>query len=269
MFRLLQANAENYAAELVIGLIGTLIVTVATSAYNIFRRFKFDRRGIRKTTAVGHGIRRMRRAIEQADEVRVIAIAGNGFLAEHEQALIDQFKTHDNFKLKLLLADPASEFTRELEKMEGKTVGKHVACMQNATAETINAILRYVKKPPGDPAVEIRHFHTEFRNSLVICRRRETGRGGKGLPVIQAWLTLALPPVPDEFLVVAKKSPTLEFTAERSALCSKHFDELWNRYSPDNLIPRPISSGAGKRPGARNVPGIPIRGKPRKPMDPK
>ena len=222
-----------------LGVIAALAVgpAVTVLAQWVRNKWKYSKSGIRRVYNRGRDIKGLNRAITRADELCVVAIAAQGFLSAQRDEIEARLRKFPDFKMRLLLVDPLSQFAIDNDRMTGNAHGYNQNLV-NMSLATLNGINGRTGNQ-DNPFYQVREFSTEFRNSIILCRRREREK-----EIIQAWVTLTMPAVRGDSLIVPRQSPTLELDAEKSKVSCGHFNMLWSDCDPETLQTAAAASNA-------------------------
>jgi len=229
-FPSLDSVTSNLIAGAIIALLSPAVVLLARW---IIKKINISISGIRRLYPRGKNLRSVKKAIEKADELCVIAIAAQGFLNEHRDTIETRLRTFPAFKMRLLLVNPQAQHSTDLERMFKQERG-HNKELQATTISVLNTINDRTGSL-NTPFFEVRRYRTEFRNPTYICKRRE-----RDTDLIQTWVNLTMPQA-------ARNSPTFLLDAEKSIMHYKQFDELWNYYDPEKQKTTAASKQAAKK----------------------
>jgi len=182
---------------------------------------------------------KLSKKIRKAKEIKILFTTGAAFFGNFKTDLLKALKYHgDDIKVKVLIGAKAQLFLNDVNGIEGRPPKENI----NSEVDKIIGIIAWIREKAGvdDRRIELRHFSTEFRASMILI---DPGKGRK-------WgkLTLTLPP--------AKAIDSMSFYIRSKILnnknsdniyeqCEDHFDELWNKYENrigSNVIVRPEGS---------------------------
>jgi hypothetical protein len=163
----------------------------------------------------------MTKKLENANTIRVFLTTGLKFFTNNENAIEYAIK-NNKAKVFVLIADKKARFLMDVNELERK--GDERAEFKDIRDEipAVENILNEITARTGNiKAIEIKHFHTEFRTSMILIEKdNEPGWG---------WITLTLPP--------AKAVNTISFEIESKNpkddniynQCIRHFLAVWEK----------------------------------------
>jgi len=208
-------------------------------------RRKRRKSGIRRIYDEGSGIKNVREAIANAEEICLLAVGGHGFMGEHRKTIENRLKEFPYLEMRLLLVDPNSVFSEELRQIEGAPEG-YYQDLVNATLAGLKALDKLMELDklrerfhPEVKFFEVRWFNTQFRNPIILCKRREEGKER-----VQAWITMTIPGK------VAMVSPSFELDEDKSRDCYAFFDKMWNYCEPS--VPVALPGGPPPKRGLKS-----------------
>jgi len=221
-------NIAHFLQESVLQIItGVATAGVIAGITLLLPKLKSRRKsGIQRIYPRSIEIRGMKRAIENADELSVIAVAARCFMAGHSDTIERRLQENPDFRMRIILVDPKSPFHDDHNDAAGNEHG-----FSQGVVESTLSILATIGKRSGDPLkpfFEARFCRTECRNQIVMCKRRDRGENS-----IQAWIAVSMPSERDKLRF--SQFPTLEMDSEKSKMCYQHFEMLWNKYDPSIL----------------------------------
>jgi len=224
--------------KIFVEVVGKVLATLAVMAVPVIvtwlnrSRKKRRKSGIRRIYPRSIKISGMTKAIENADELCVIGVAARCFMSDHRGTIENRLQKCPDFKMRLILVDPKSLFHVDYNEVVGNKSGLTISAVKSTLddLDTINDRAGV----PHKAFYEARYCQTEYRNQIVICKRRERGDG-----VVQAWITVSMQMERQKELF--EQFPTLEMNDEKSMKCYQHFEDLWNKYDPSAQNPAAIS----------------------------
>ena len=201
-----------FALLVVIGLLAWAAHEVSlANAWSILRECK--RLGIRRINSSGLSPN-PNKPMSAAGQVRIMAVSANALIKSREQEIINAL-VNQRATIQVLLAQPDSEFVRDVEEAESpRRIGQISGEIRNVE----NMLLEYVdkaceKKRGGDIGkVQLGYYSTHLRSGLVLCDEK------------WGWMTPILSPKR------AVHSVSLELGSKDGGLlndCIQHFDRCW------------------------------------------
>jgi hypothetical protein len=166
----------------------------------------------------------MEKNISNAREIKMIFTTGESFIKGNNNYLSKAVSI--GCHIKVLCADPHSEFLTDVQKSEELKIGDRSAIhreYKNVLDELHNIYMK-AKNEVSDLSIlgtiEVASFGTLFRSTIAVCIREDGSKWG--------WLTVTLPPL--------KSRDTISFTFEKPEGvegnhvlkgAEDHFDKIW------------------------------------------
>jgi hypothetical protein len=177
--------------------------------------------GILKIHSTGISNEYLTHKIRNSRIIKIFFTTGIAFFGTRIDDLIKAFENNSN--ILILLTNPNSDFTKEIELVECRKEGE-IAHEIEQVKTTLNKCLNEAKKNTNNLCngkFTIKHFNSQLRFPMVICDDE------------YAWITLTLPP--------ARSVQSISFEAINTengflSSCIRHFDEIWSTIDnqPDN-----------------------------------
>ncbi|MCJ7457170.1 hypothetical protein MUP07_10610 [Candidatus Bathyarchaeota archaeon] len=195
-----------------------------SSSWSILRTCK--RLGIKRIHETPGG-QTMSRHIEKSRIIRIMAVSAQSLIKSHKRAIVTSLRDNSAHVM-ILLATPRSEFVADLEKSESSSRMGQISpeieqverllseCAQEASAARQHGTVG---------AVDIGHYRTHLRCSLVLC---DDSWG---------WITLNLAPKRAVELVSFELCSMTTGTG-LLADCTAHFDRVWSLIQAENGVRR-------------------------------
>ncbi|HUT10721.1 MAG TPA: hypothetical protein VMY42_09510 [Thermoguttaceae bacterium] len=173
------------------------------------------RLGIRRIYGHGELTPKMSGRIEDARQIRMMAITGFGWIHTNETHIRNAL-VHSAAKIRILIAEPESDFMKNQKSAESDTRLGHGPNETSAVLDLLREDVRAAQKEVGANqtigTVSVAYYRTDLRSSIIIC---DDSWG---------WLTINLPPSR------ARHMPSLELVTASGGLladCITHFERIW------------------------------------------
>jgi hypothetical protein len=181
-----------------------------SSGYNLL--IKSKELGILKIHSTGISDDALTNRIRNSKIIKMFFATGIAFFRTREDDLIKAFENNAN--ILILLTNPNSDFTKEIEHIESRNQGE-IGHEIEQVKTILNRCLNEAKKNTNNNSngkFSIKYFNSQLRFPMVICDEK------------YAWITLTLPP--------ARSVQSISFEAIKSEKgllnnCMRHFDEIW------------------------------------------
>jgi hypothetical protein len=173
--------------------------------------------GIKKI--YGNGIApNMSRKIASSKEIRIMAVSANVLITNMKNEIIEAL--HEQRALiRVLLAEPHSEFVLDIEEVESETRSGHISPEIERVKSLLQEYAKEVGKYSGN--IQLAYYSTQLRFSIILCDNN------------WGWVTLNIPPKR------AVQSISFEIYAKEAGLFSdfaKHFDKVWHIMEERNQV---------------------------------
>ena len=168
--------------------------------------------------------------LRHARTVKIMVVSGNVLIRQFKDEVVAALKNRAH--VKVLLATSGSVFVKDLEEAEAATRAGHIG---HELEQVEKLLIEYLTDATsGDPGgfhgkIEIGHFQTQFRSSLIICDDN--------------WCKLTFSLAPKR----AVQTPAMELKHCSGGLlvdCIQHFDRIWQLSQEGGLVRaiQPMSS---------------------------
>jgi hypothetical protein len=158
----------------------------------------------------------MKRKIKDAEHIDLFFTTGKGFLNACQSELVTALK--NGAKIRIIAGTNDSIFLKNVNDIE---VQSKIRDKNRSIHDEIDDMKIFINdfktRSLGEGSIELRHFSTEFRTSMILLESKN-GKWG--------WVTLTTPPFKAvdsvEFLIQCN------YKTDIYSQCKKHFDNTWN-----------------------------------------
>jgi len=164
--------------------------------------------------------------IRNARSIDLFFYTGDGFFRVFQNHIVEALK-NNNAEIRIIIGTENSLFLDDLNKIE---VNNKIRYEKRNINDEVGPIINFYNefrttRAPGCGSIELRHFRTELRMSLVLIKLNSNYEWG--------WVTLSMPPI--------KAIDTISFEIENNSeninlykQCKNHFESVWEKIGKMN-----------------------------------